>query len=295
MDAAILVVSAYDGPMDQTRESIILARQAGISSIVVFLNKGDMVPDDELRELVESETRELLSEYDYDGDNLPVIQGSALKALEGKKEWEYNIVELLNTLDSHIPSTKRSIDQPFLMPIAHVYSVPVRGTVVTGRIERGTIAIGDQVDVVGMNEIPATCASLEFFRKFVPDECRAGENVGVLLTGIQHDQVRQGQVLAASNSVTTKSKFVGEVDMLTNYDGGRCTNFSSGYMPQFFFRTKFVTGKITTPEGVEFVEPGDHVSLHVDLISPILIEKGLHFSIREGYKTVGVGIITEVI
>ena len=296
MDAAILVVSAYDGPMDQTRESLILARQAGISNIVVFLSKCDMVTEHELRELVEDETRELLSEYDFDGDKVPVIQGSALKALEGKQEWEYSIIQLLQALDSHIPIPKRSIDQPFLMPITHVYSIPDHGTVVTGRIERGVISVGDQIDIVGINDtILATCSSLEFFRKLVQDECRAGENVGILLRGIRSDQVRQGQVLAAPNSVTSHHKFVGEVNILTNHDGGRCTHFSSGYMPQFFFRSQYVTGKITTPEGVDFVEPGDHVSLQVELITSIPMEEGLHFSIRGGQRTVGVGIISKII
>ncbi|MEZ9133730.1 elongation factor Tu, partial [Vibrio breoganii] len=294
MDGGILVVAATDGPMPQTREHILLGRQVGIPYIIVFMNKCDMVDDEELLELVEMEVRELLSEYDYPGDDLPVIQGSALGALNGEKQWEDKIVELAEALDSYIPLPERAVDQPFLLPIEDVFSIQGRGTVVTGRIERGILRVGDEVEIVGIKETTlTTCTGVEMFRKLL-DEGRAGENVGALLRGTKRDDVERGQVLAAKGSINPHTKFESEVYVLSKDEGGRHTPFFKGYRPQFYFRTTDVTGDITLPEGVEMVMPGDNIQMTVELIAPIAMDEGLRFAIREGGRTVGAGVVAKI-
>ncbi|TMO95988.1 elongation factor Tu, partial [Pseudoalteromonas ruthenica] len=285
MDGAILVVAATDGPMPQTREHILLSRQVGVPYIIVFMNKCDMVDDEELLELVEMEVRELLSEYDFPGDDLPLIQGSALKALEGEKEWEDKIVELAEALDSYIPEPERDIDKPFIMPIEDVFSIQGRGTVVTGRVEAGIINVNDEVEIVGIKETTkTTCTGVEMFRKLL-DEGRAGENIGALLRGTKRDEVERGQVLAAPGTITPHTKFEAEVYVLSKDEGGRHTPFFKGYRPQFYFRTTDVTGDIQLPEGVEMVMPGDNIKMVVELICPIAMDEGLRFAIREGGRT----------
>ncbi|MQA92919.1 MAG: elongation factor Tu [Gemmatimonas sp.] len=298
MDGAILVVSAADGPMPQTREHILLARQVNVPYIVVFLNKVDMVDDPELLELVELEVRELLSEYDFPGDDIPVIQGSALKALgsgEPEGEWGQKITELLDAIDSYIPVPERAVDKPFLMPVEDVFSITGRGTVATGRIERGVIKVGETVQLVGMGvEKSTTVTGVEMFRKLL-DEGQAGDNVGLLLRGIGKEEVERGMVLAKPNTITPHTKFKAEVYVLTKEEGGRHTPFFNGYRPQFYFRTTDVTGTANLPEGVEMVMPGDNVQMSVELITPIAMEKELRFAIREGGRTVGSGVVTEII
>ena len=300
MDGAILVVSAADGPMPQTREHVLLARQVNVPAIVVFMNKVDMVDDEELLELVELEIRELLSKYDFPGDEVPVIRGSALKALEcgcGKDECENcgPIIELMKAVDEYIPEPVRPVDKPFLMPIEDVFTISGRGTVVTGRVERGRLRPGDEVEIVGLGPTRKTVAtSVEMFRKIL-DEAIAGDNIGVLLRGIGKDEVERGQVLAEPGSIKPYRKFKAEVYVLTKEEGGRHTPFFSGYRPQFYFRTTDVTGTITLPEGVEMVMPGDNVNMYVELIYPVALEPGLRFAIREGGRTVGAGVVTEVI
>ncbi|EZP79107.1 elongation factor Tu [Parageobacillus genomosp. 1] len=296
MDGAILVVSAADGPMPQTREHILLSRQVGVPYIVVFLNKCDMVDDEELLELVEMEVRDLLSEYDFPGDEVPVIKGSALKALEGDPEWEAKIIELMNAVDEYIPTPQREIDKPFMMPIEDVFSITGRGTVATGRVERGTLKVGDAVEIVGLADEPksTTVTGVEMFRKLL-DQAEAGDNIGALLRGVSRDEVERGQVLAKPGSITPHTKFKAQVYVLTKEEGGRHTPFFSNYRPQFYFRTTDVTGIITLPEGVEMVMPGDNVEMTVELIAPIAIEEGTKFSIREGGRTVGAGSVSEII
>lgn len=295
MDGAILVVAATDGPMPQTREHILLARQVGVPNIIVFINKCDMVEDEELLELVEMEVRELLSQYDFPGDETPVIRGSALKALEGDEHWTQRIIELANALDNYIPAPERAIDQPFLLPIEDVFSISGRGTVVTGRVERGTVKVGDEVEIIGMkNTTKTTCTGVEMFRKLL-DEGRAGENVGVLLRGTKRDDVERGQVLAKPGSIKPHTKFESEVYILRKEEGGRHTPFFKGYRPQFYFRTTDVTGTIELPEGVDMVMPGDNVKMVVNLIAPIAMADGLRFAIREGGHTVGAGVVTKLI
>jgi len=282
MDGAILVVAATDGPMPQTREHILLSRQVGVPFIIVFMNKCDMVDDEELLELVEMEVRELLSEYDFPGDDLPVIQGSALKALEGQPEWEAKILELAEALDTYIPEPERDIDKPFLLPIEDVFSISGRGTVVTGRVERGIVRVSDEVEIVGVHATTkTTCTGVEMFRKLL-DEGRAGENCGVLLRGTKRDDVERGQVLAKPGSITPHTTFESEVYVLSKEEGGRHTPFFKGYRPQFYFRTTDVTGTIELPEGVEMVMPGDNIKMVVTLIYPIAMDEGLRFAIREG-------------
>jgi elongation factor Tu len=297
MDGAILVVSAADGPMPQTREHILLARQVGVPAIVVFMNKCDMVDDEELLELVELEVRDLLSAYEFPGDDLPVIQGSALKALEegADSEWGAKIGELMDALDSYIPEPKRDIDKPFLMPIEDVFSISGRGTVVTGRVESGVVRVGDEVEIVGIRETQKTTVTgVEMFRKLL-DEGVAGDNCGILLRGIKKDEVERGQVLAHVGSINPHKKFKAEAYILTKDEGGRHTPFFSGYRPQFYFRTTDVTGVITLPEGVEMVMPGDNISCDVELIQSIAMDQGLRFAIREGGRTVGAGVVTEIV
>ena len=296
MDGAILVVSAADGPMPQTREHILLSRQVGVPYIVVFLNKCDMVDDEELLELVEMEVRDLLSEYDFPGDEVPVIKGSALKALEGDPEWEAKIIELMNAVDEYIPTPQREIDKPFMMPIEDVFSITGRGTVATGRVERGTLKVGDAVEIIGLSDEPkaTTVTGVEMFRKLL-DQAEAGDNIGALLRGVSRDEVQRGQVLAKPGSITPHTKFKAQVYVLTKEEGGRHTPFFSNYRPQFYFRTTDVTGIITLPEGVEMVMPGDNVEMTVELIAPIAIEEGTKFSIREGGRTVGAGSVSEII
>ncbi|MGC8753910.1 MAG: elongation factor Tu [Thermosulfidibacteraceae bacterium] len=300
MDGAILVVSAADGPMPQTREHVLLARQVNVPAIVVFMNKVDMVDDPELLDLVELEVRELLSKYEFPGDEVPIIRGSALKALEcgcGKEECEWcgSIWELMRAVDEYIPEPVRLVDKPFLMPIEDVFSISGRGTVVTGRVERGRLRPGEEVEIVGLGPTRKTVAtSIEMFRK-VLDEAIAGDNIGVLLRGIGKDEVERGQVLAQPGSIKPYRKFRAEVYVLTKEEGGRHTPFFSGYRPQFYFRTTDVTGTVTLPEGVEMVMPGDNVNIYVELIYPVALEPGLRFAIREGGKTVGAGVVTEVI
>ncbi|QFU06144.1 Elongation factor Tu [Pseudoalteromonas sp. THAF3] len=295
MDGAILVVAATDGPMPQTREHILLSRQVGVPYIIVFMNKCDMVDDEELLELVEMEVRELLSEYDFPGDDLPLIQGSALKALEGEKEWEDKIVELAEALDSYIPEPERDIDKPFIMPIEDVFSIQGRGTVVTGRVEAGIINVNDEVEIVGIKETTkTTCTGVEMFRKLL-DEGRAGENIGALLRGTKRDEVERGQVLAAPGTITPHTKFEAEVYVLSKDEGGRHTPFFKGYRPQFYFRTTDVTGDIQLPEGVEMVMPGDNIKMVVELICPIAMDEGLRFAIREGGRTVGAGVVASIV
>jgi elongation factor Tu len=300
MDGAILVVSAADGPMPQTREHILLAKQVRVPSIVVFLNKADMVDDPELLELVELEIRELLSSYDFPGDEIPVVVGSALKALESDSTdpsaSEYECIwRLLDAIDEYIPEPVRDVDKPFLMPIEDVFSISGRGTVVTGRVERGVIKVGDEVEIVGMRPTFKTvCTGVEMFRK-VLDQGQAGDNIGILLRGTKRDEVERGQVVAKPGSITPHRKFKAETYILTKEEGGRHTPFFTGYRPQFYFRTTDVTGVVILPEGVEMVMPGDNVSMEVELITPIALEKDLRFAIREGGKTVGAGVVTDVI
>lgn len=301
MDGAILVVSAADGPMPQTREHILLARQVGVPYIVVFLNKVDMVDDPELMELVEIEVRDLLNEYEFPGDEIPIIAGSALKAMEcacGKREcqWCGKIWELLDAVDSYVPTPERDKDKPFLMPIEDVFSITGRGTVVTGRVERGTIKVGDEVEIVGLSPEPrkTVATGVEMFRKIL-DVAEAGDNIGVLLRGIDKDEVERGQVLAKPKSIHPHTKFNAQVYVLTKEEGGRHTPFFPGYRPQFYMRTTDVTGVIQLPEGVEMVMPGDNIKMKVELITPIAIEEGLRFAIREGGRTVGAGAVTDII
>lgn len=295
MDGGILVVAATDGPMPQTREHILLSRQVGVPHLVVFMNKCDMVDDEELLELVEMEVRELLSEYDFPGDDLPVIQGSALKALEGDPVWEEKIIELADALDSYIPLPKRDIEKPFILPIEDVFSISGRGTVVTGRVERGIVKIGDEVEIIGLKPtVKSTCTGVEMFRKLL-DEGRAGENVGVLLRGIKREEIERGQVLAKPGSITPHTKFESEVYVLSKDEGGRHTPFFKGYRPQFYFRTTDITGAVELPEGVEMVMPGDNLKFVVELIAPIAMDEGLRFAIREGGRTVGAGVVSKII
>ncbi|RMF47329.1 MAG: elongation factor Tu [Bacteroidetes bacterium] len=296
MDGAILVVAATDGPKAQTREHILLARQVGVPYIVVFLNKVDMVDDEELLELAEMEIRDLLNFYGYPGDTTPIIRGSALGALNGDPKWEEKVLELLNVLDTYIPTPQRIIDKPFLMPVEDVVSITGRGTVVTGRIERGKIKLNEPVDIVGLREekLTSVVTGIEMFRKLL-DEGQAGDNVGLLLRGIDKDQVRRGMVVCAPNSVTPHKRFKAEVYILTKEEGGRHTPFQTNYRPQFFFRTADVTGTIKLPPDVPMVMPGDNVSIEVELIYPIAMEKGLRFAIREGGRTIGAGQVTEIL
>ena len=295
MDGAILVVSAADGPMPQTREHILLARQVGVPAIVVFMNKSDMVDDPELIELVEMEIRELLSSYDFPGDDLPIIAGSALKALEGDPEYEKKILELMDAVDSYIPEPARPVDQPFLMPVEDVFSISGRGTVATGRIERGVIKKMEEVEIVGIKETQKTTVTdIEMFRKLL-DEGRAGDNVGLLLRGLKKEDVERGQVIAKPGSVHPHKKFTAEVYVLSKDEGGRHTPFFNNYRPQFYFRTTDVTGCVTLPEGTEMVMPGDNVNMTIELITPIAMEKAMRFAIREGGRTVGAGRVAEII
>ena len=295
MDGAILVVAATDGPMPQTREHILLSRQVGVPYIIVFLNKCDMVDDDELIELVEMEVRELLNEYDFPGDDTPIIRGSALKALEGDPKWVPAIHELMDAVDSYIPTPTRDTDKPFLMPVEDVFTITGRGTVATGRVERGQLKLNDELEIVGIRETQKTVATgIEMFRKLL-DYAEAGDNVGVLLRGINREEIQRGQVLAKPGSVHPHKKFKSQVYILSKDDGGRHTPFFANYRPQFYFRTTDVTGVIELPEGVEMVMPGDNVELTVELIAPIAIENGTKFSIREGGRTVGAGNVSEVI
>ncbi len=297
MDGAVLVVSAADGPMPQTREHILLARQVGVPYIVVYLNKADMVDDAELLELVELEVRDLLSMYEFPGDDTPVITGSALKALEGDSGelGEPSIDKLLEAMDSYIPEPERAIDGDFLMPVEDVFSISGRGTVVTGRIERGIVRVGDEIEIIGIRDTEkSTCTGVEMFRKLL-DEGRAGDNVGVLLRGTKRDEVERGQVIAKPGSITPHTKFDAEVYVLTKEEGGRHTPFFKGYRPQFYFRTTDVTGSVILPEGTEMVMPGDNVQMKVELIAPIAMEEGLRFAIREGGRTVGAGVVAKII
>ncbi len=298
MDGGILVVSAADGPMPQTREHILLARQVGVPSLVVFLNKCDMVDDEELLELVEMELRELLSSYDFPGDDIPIIRGSALKALEAGSaddEWGAKINDLMAACDSYIPQPARDIDKDFLMPIEDIFTIQGRGTVVTGRIERGIVKVGEEIEIVGIRDTTKTVVTgVEMFRKLL-DQGEAGDNVGVLLRGTKKDEVERGQVLAKPGSITPHTKFKGEVYVLKKEEGGRHTPFFNGYRPQFYFRTTDVTGSSSLPEGTEMVMPGDNVNLTVELIAPIAMEKSVRFAIREGGRTVGAGTVTEII
>ena len=295
MDGAILVVAATDGPMPQTREHILLGRQVGVPFMVVFMNKCDMVDDEELLELVEMEVRELLSEYEFPGDDLPVIQGSALKALEGDPAWEAKILELADALDTYIPLPERDVDKPFLLPIEDVFSISGRGTVVTGRVERGILRTGDEVEIVGIKDTTkSTCTGVEMFRKLL-DEGRAGENVGALLRGTKREDVERGQVLAKPGSIKPHTGFEAEVYVLSKDEGGRHTPFFKGYRPQFYFRTTDVTGAVELPEGVEMVMPGDNLKFKVELIHPIAMDEGLRFAIREGGRTVGAGVVAKIL
>lgn len=296
MDGAILVVSAADGPMPQTREHILLSRQVGVPKIVVFLNKEDMVDDPELIELVEMEVRELLSEYEFDGDNAPIVTGSALKALEDPDgPWGDKIVELMKAVDEYIPQPEREIDKPFLMPVEDVFSITGRGTVATGRVERGIVKTGDNVEIVGLTEEARTVVvtGVEMFRKLL-DEAQAGDNIGVLLRGVQRTEIERGQVLAKPKSIKPHTKFDSEVYVLSKEEGGRHTPFFNGYRPQFYFRTTDVTGDIKLEEGIEMVMPGDNARFSIELITPIAMEEGLRFAIREGGRTVGAGVVTKV-
>ena len=295
MDGAILVVSAADGPMPQTREHILLAGQVGVPYFVVFLNKSDQVDDEELIELVEMEVRDLLSEYDYPGDEIPVIVGSALKALEGDEEQEQKILELMEAVDSYIPEPERDTDKPFMMPVEDVFSITGRGTVATGRIERGQIHLSDEVEIVGIAEeiTKTTVTGIEMFRKQM-DEAEAGDNIGALLRGVTRDHIERGQVLAAPGSITPHKKFKAEVYVLSKEEGGRHTPFLTNYRPQFYFRTTDITGVIILPDDVQMVMPGDNVTMDVELIHPVAIEDGTKFSIREGGRTVGAGVVTEI-
>jgi len=301
MDGAILVVSAADGPMPQTREHILLSRQVGVPYIVVFLNKADQVDDEELMELVEMEVRELLNEYEFPGDDTPIVAGSALKALEcscGSRdcEWCGKVWQLMDAVDEYIPTPERAIDKPFLMPVEDVFTITGRGTVATGRVERGTVKVGDEVEIVGLMEKPrkTVVTGVEMFRKML-DQAEAGDNIGALLRGVERKEVERGQVLAKPGSIKPHTKFTGEVYVLTKEEGGRHTPFFNGYRPQFYFRTTDVTGVIKLPEGVEMVMPGDNIKMEIELITQIAIEEGLRFAIREGGRTVGAGVVTSVI
>ncbi|EPZ13817.1 elongation factor Tu, partial [Thauera terpenica 58Eu] len=297
MDGAILVCSAADGPMPQTREHILLARQVGVPYIIVFLNKCDMVDDEELLELVEMEVRELLSKYDFPGDDVPIIKGSALKALEGDQSdiGEPAIMRLAEALDTYIPTPERAIDRPFLLPIEDVFSISGRGTVVTGRVERGIVKVGEEVEIVGIKAtVKTTCTGVEMFRKLL-DQGQAGDNVGVLLRGTKREDIERGQVLCKPGSITPHTHFTGEIYVLSKEEGGRHTPFFNNYRPQFYFRTTDVTGSISLPEGTEMVMPGDNVSITVKLIAPIAMEEGLRFAIREGGRTVGAGVVAKII
>ena len=294
MDGAILVIAATDGPMAQTREHILLSRQVGVPRLIVFLNKCDMVDDEELLELVEMEVRDLLSEYGFPGDDTPIIRGSALKALEGDPKYEEAIMELMNTVDEYIPEPVRETDKPFLMPVEDVFSITGRGTVATGRVERGTVKVGDTIEIIGIKETRSSVVTgVEMFRKLL-DQAEAGDNIGVLLRGVARDEIERGQVLAKPKSVESHSEFKAEVYVLTKEEGGRHTAFFSNYRPQFYFRTTDVTGVITLPEGTEMVMPGDNTQMQVSLIHPIAVEKGTKFSIREGGRTVGAGSVSEL-
>jgi elongation factor Tu len=297
MDGAILVVSAADGPMPQTREHILLARQVGVPYIVVYLNKVDMVDDAELLELVELEVRELLSAYKFPGNDIPIVKGSALKALEGDKGdlGEPSLQRLLDAVDSYIPTPKRATDKPFLMPVEDVFSISGRGTVATGRVERGIIKVGEEVEIIGLKATTKTVVTgVEMFRKLL-DEGQAGDNIGALLRGLKREEVERGQVLAKPGSITPHTKFKAEVYVLTKEEGGRHTPFFNGYRPQFYFRTTDVTGSVQLPQGVEMIMPGDNITMTVELITPIAMEKELRFAIREGGRTVGAGVVAEVI
>jgi elongation factor Tu len=297
MDGAILVVSAADGPMPQTREHILLARQVGVPYMVVYLNKADMVDDEELLELVELEVRELLSSYDFPGDDTPIIKGSALKALEGEKSYlgEESIERLMDAVDAYIPDPERAIDRPFLMPVEDVFSISGRGTVATGRVERGIVKVGEEVEVVGIkNTIKTTVTGVEMFRKLL-DEGRAGDNIGALLRGVKREDIERGQVLAKPGSITPHTKFKAEAYILTKEEGGRHTPFFNGYRPQFYFRTTDVTGVAELPAGIEMVMPGDNVAMTIKLITPIAMDDGLRFAIREGGRTVGAGVVASII
>ena len=297
MDGAILVVSAADGPMPQTREHILLSRQVGVPRLVIFLNKEDQVDDPELIELVEMEVRELLTEYEFDGDNTPIIVGSALKALEEPDgEWAEKILKLMEEVDAWIPTPERDIDKPFLMPVEDVFSITGRGTVATGRVERGVLKVQDKVQIVGLSDEPrdVVCTGVEMFRKLL-DQAQAGDNIGALLRGVQRDEIQRGQVLAKPGSITPHTKFNAEVYVLTKEEGGRHTPFFNGYRPQFYFRTTDITGQIDLEEGVEMCMPGDNSRFIVELIHPIAIEEGLRFAIREGGRTVGSGVVTGII
>ena len=295
MDGALLVVSAADGPMPQTREHILLARQVGVPAIVVFLNKSDQVDDPELIELVEMEVRELLSQYDYPGDEIPIVVGSALKALEGDPEQEANILKLMDAVDEYIPTPEHDLTKPFLMPVEDVFTITGRGTVATGRVERGVIKVGDTVEIVGLKEEKkqTVATGLEMFRKTL-DQAEAGDNIGALLRGIERNEIERGQVLSKPGTIHPHTKFKGQVYVLTKEEGGRHTPFFNGYRPQFYFRTTDVTGVAELPEGTEMVMPGDNITMDVELITPIAIEKGLRFAIREGGRTVGAGVVTEI-
>jgi elongation factor Tu len=296
MDGAILVVAATDGPMPQTREHILLARQVGVPALVVFMNKVDLVDDPELLELVEMEVRELLSFYEFDGDNIPVIAGSALGALNGDAKWEETVMELMNAVDEHIPLPERAIDKDFLMPVEDVFSITGRGTVATGRIERGVVNSGEGVDIIGMGAegLKSTVTGVEMFRKIL-DRGEAGDNVGLLLRGIEKSQIKRGMIICKPGSVTPHAHFKAEVYVLSKEEGGRHTPFFNKYRPQFYLRTTDVTGEIKLPENVEMVMPGDNVTIEVTLINPVALEKGLRFAIREGGRTVGAGQVTEIL
>jgi elongation factor Tu len=295
MDGAILVVSAVDGPMPQTKEHVLLAKQVNVPRVVVFLNKCDLVEDDELLDLVELEVRELLSKYEFDGDNAPVIRGSAIKAIEGDPKWVARLEELYSALDTYIPEPVREVDKPFLMPVEDVFTITGRGTVATGRIDRGKIKVGEEVALIGFgSEKKSVCTGVEMFRKLL-DEGQAGDNVGLLLRGIEKKDVERGMVMAKPGSITPHTKFHGEVYVLTKDEGGRHTPFFKGYRPQFYLRTTDVTGSIELPEGTEMVMPGDNIQMTIELISPVAIEEGLRFAIREGGRTVGAGVVTKII
>ena len=294
MDGGILVVSAADGPMPQTREHILLSRNVGVPALVVFLNKVDMVDDEELLELVEMEVRELLSEYDFPGDDLPVISGSALKALEGDEEYEQKILDLMDAVDEYIPTPERDSDKPFMMPVEDVFSITGRGTVATGRVERGQVKVGEEIEIIGITESKKTTVTgVEMFRKLL-DYAEAGDNIGALLRGVSREEIQRGQVLAAPGSITPHTDFTADVYVLSKEEGGRHTPFFTNYRPQFYFRTTDVTGVCNLPEGTEMVMPGDNIEMTVELISPIAIEDGTRFSIREGGRTVGSGVVTSI-
>ncbi|HEX8286457.1 MAG TPA: elongation factor Tu [Pyrinomonadaceae bacterium] len=295
MDGAILVVAATDGPMPQTREHILLGRQVGIPAMVVFMNKVDMVDDEELLELVELEVRELLSSYEFPGDDIPVVKGSALKALEGDPKWEATVEELMQSVDDYIPTPERAVDQPFLMPVEDIFTIQGRGTVATGRIERGIVRVNEAVEIVGIKDTrQSVCTGVEMFKKLL-DEGRAGDNVGLLLRGVERKEIERGQVIAKPGTITPHTKFKAEAYVLTKEEGGRHTPFFTGYRPQFYFRTTDVTGVAHLPSGVEMVMPGDNIAMEIELIAPIAMEKGLRFAIREGGRTVGAGTVSEIV